>query len=193
MGNLGPTGIGGGQRMEAFTVTIGTTQTTLASTTPVYTCTSQISSDGAKDEGGVLTWALDQLDTSSAFHTFVNTYAPADGVQATEDITTEDGTFISGATAIGTTLAVAIRGPLISGGADDGKRMSWLGLVKLSKSSGSVNFSANTYIKPPVTMTATKITTDLVFPTSVLGSYMVTAATQTIAATTHAYGKLIHG
>lgn len=186
-------GVGGGRRAEMFSVTIGTTQTTLASTTPVYTCTEQISSDGAKDDGGIPTWTLEQLDWSGAYDTFVATYAPADGVQATEDVTFEDGTLRSGASALGTPLAVAVRGPLLSGGTDDGKRKSWLGLCKLQKSSGSVNFSANTYVKPPVTLVATEITNDLVFPSSVLGSYMVTATTQTLSPATAKFGKWIVG
>jgi len=186
-------GIGGGRRLDAWSVTIGTTQTTLASTTPVYTCLEQISSDGAKDEGGVTTWALDQMDVSQAFDTFVSTYAPADGVQPTEDITFEDGVLLSGAAALGTPIATAVRGPLISGGVDDGKRMSWLGLCKLVKSSGSVNFSGNTYIKPPISLVAVQITSDLTFPSSVLGSYMVTAATQTVAVSNAKFGKWVRG
>jgi len=182
-------GIGGGRRLEAFSVTIGTTQTTLAATTPVYTCLEQISSDGAKDEGGVTTWALDQMDVSQAFDTFITTYAPADGVQPTEDITFEDGVLLSGASALGTPLAIAVRGPLITGGVDAGKRMSWFGLCKMVKSSGSVNFGGNTYIKPPITLVATEISYDLVFPSAVLTSFLVAPATITVAATNAKFGK----
>lgn len=186
-------GVGGGRRLDAWTVTVGTTQTTLASTTPVYTCLEQISSDSSKDEGGAVTWALDQMDVSAAFQTFVDTYAPADGITATEDITFEDGELLSGASALGTSIAVAVRGPLILGGTDDGKRLSWLGLCKLQKTSGSVNFSGNTYIKPSISLVSTAIEYDLVVPSSVLTSYMVTPATQTIAATTHKHGKWVRG
>ena len=186
-------GVGGGRRLEAFSVTVGTTQTTLASTTPVYTCTEQISSDGSKDDGGAVTWALDQMDVSTAYQTFVDTYAPADGISGTEDVTMEDGELRLGASAVGTSIGVAVRGPLISGGTDDGKRMSWLGLCKLQKTSGSVNFSGNTYIKPPINLVSTAIEYDLVFPSSVLTSFMVTPATQTIAATTHKHGKWVRG
>lgn len=179
--------------MELWTVTIGTTQTTLTSTTPIYTCVEQISSDGARDEGGVRTWTLDQLQADSALFNVIDTYAPSDGVQALEDITMEDGELISGASSTGTSLACAVRGTLVRDGSDAGKRWSWLGLVKLGKASGSVNFSGGTYVKPNIVVTASEITADLVFPPSVLTSYMVTPATQTIASTTHKYGKVVFG
>ena len=185
--------INGGRKAQFFSVTIGTTQTTLTSTTAVYTCEEQISSDGARDENGVRTWTLDQIQADSAYFTFVNTYAPGGGAGVPEDLTMEDGELIAGASSTGTTLAMLVRGALISGGTDDGKRLSWGGLVKLSKSSGSVNFAGLTYVKPTLTATTTAITADLVFPSSVLTSYMTTAATQTLSSTTDTHGKIIIG
>lgn len=179
----------GGRRADFYSVTIGTTQTTLTSTTPVYTCLEQISSDGANDDNGVRTWSLDQIQSDSAFFTFCNTYAPGGGAGIPEDLTMEDGELIAGASSTGTTLALSVRGALISGGTDDGKRLSWHGLVKISKTSGSVNFSGLTYVKPTLQATTTAITADLVMPSTVLTSYCTTPATVTLSSTTNTYGK----
>lgn len=185
--------INGGRKAEFFTVTVGTTQTAFGSTTPVYTCNSQITSDGANDDNGIRTWTLDQVQADGAYWSFVQTYAPASTSSATtEELTMEDGEIISGASAGSTTLAMLVRGSTISSGSDDGKRLAWAGLVKVSKSSGSVNFAGTAYVKPTLTAVATSITTDLVIPSSVLGSYTsTTAVTVTVAATSYPYGKML--
>lgn len=185
--------INGGRKAEFFTVTVGTTQTVLGSTTPVYTCDSQITSDGANDDNGIRTWTLDQVQADTAYWSFVQTYAPASTSSATtEELTMEDGEIISGTAAGSTTLAMLVRGATITGGADNGKRIAWGGLVKVGKTSGSVNFAGTAYVKPTLTAVATSITTDLVLPSAVLGSYTSTTATSvTIAATSYPYGKML--
>lgn len=186
-------GIGGGALAAFYTVTVGTTQTTLASTTPVYTCQGQISTDAAKDDSGVPTFTLDQIQADSAFFTFVKTYAGVVSGVTPEDLSLEDGAQQLGASATGTTLAAAFKGPKIIGGTDDGKTMFWTGLVKLSQSSGSVNFSSGTYIKPSLVATAQKITSDLVFGANVLAKFTTAAGTTSVAvtvgATTDTYGQ----
>jgi hypothetical protein len=185
-------GIGGGALAAFYTVTVGTTQTTLASTTPVFTCEAQISTDGAKDDSGVPTFTLDQIRADSAFFNFVKTYAGTVTGVTPEDLTLEDGAQQLGASANGTTLAAAFKGPKIIGGTDDGKTMFWTGLVKLAQSSGSVNFSAGTYVKPTLVATAQKITADLQFAANVLAKFTTAAGTTsaavTVAASTEAYG-----
>jgi hypothetical protein len=183
----------GGNRSDFWGVTIGTTQTTLSTTVPVFTTTEKITSDGSRDDGGIVTWTFDQMRADSGFFTFANLYAPADGVQPLADVTQEDGVLISGAAASGTALAMGVRGALIMDGPDQGKRISWLGLVKLAKSTGSINFAGNEYVKPTLVAVATKIDADLLFPSAVLTSYMVTPATVTVAATNAAFGTWVIG
>lgn len=185
--------ISGGRRAEFFTVTIGTTQTVLASTTPVYTCTQQISTDAPRDDNGARSFSVAQIQSDSTFFSFVETYAPSGGAGTAEDLTMEDGESVLGASSTGTSLAFLVRGALISGGTDDAKRMSYGGICKVSKTSGGLNFSGNTYNKPPLVFNTSAITTDLVIPSAVLTSFMVTPATTTILATTHAHGKVIVG
>ena len=185
--------INGGRKAEFFTVTVGTTQTSFASTTPVYTCNSQITSDGANDDNGIRTWTLDQVQADSAFWTFVQTYAPASTSSATtEELTMEDGEIISGSSAGSTTLAMMVKGAQIAGGLDDKKTIAWAGLVKVSKSSGSVNFAGTAYVKPTLTAIATSITSPLVIPGAVKGNYMTTATTPDLTLTTaNPYGKML--
>lgn len=186
--------VSGGRRADFYSITLaGTTQTQLASTTPVYTCTSQITSDGANDDNGIRTWTLDQVQADSAFWSFVQTYAPASTTSAAnEDLTMEDGEIISGASAGSTTLCMTVLGGLVKDGTTQPPRLAWAGLVKVSKSSGSVNFAGTAYVKPTLTAVATSITQDLVIPSSVLTAYSsTTAATVTISASTSPYGKML--
>ena len=188
--------INGGRQAAFYTVTVASTGTTLASTSSVYTCTSQITSDGAKDDQGVITWTLDQVQADSAFWDFVQTYAPASSSSSTvEELTLEDSTIVSGATAGSTTVAMLVRGATIKDGTDDGKRIVWAGLVKVAKSSGSVNFAGTAYVKPTLSAVATSITSDLTLPTAVLSTFLSTTATTSvvIAASTHPFGKMIIG
>ena len=184
-------GIGGGALSAFYTVVVGTTQTTLASTTPVYTCQGQISTDAAKDDAGVTTFTLDQIQADSAFFAFVKTYAGVVTGVTPEDITLEDGAQQLGAAATGTTLAAAFKGPKIVGGTDANKNLYWTGLVKLAQQSGSVNFSAGTYVKPSLVAIAQKITSDLQFASGVLSNFTAatTASAVTVSASTEAYGK----
>lgn len=186
--------VSGGRRADFYSITLaGTTQTQLASTTPVYTCTSQITSDGANDDNGIRTWTLDQVQADSAFWSFVQTYAPASTTSAAnEDLTMEDGEIISGASAGSTTLCMTVLGGLVKDGTTQPPRLAWAGLVKVAKTSGSVNFAGTAYVKPTLTAVATSITQDLVIPSSVLSAYSATTAvTVTIAASTAPYGKML--
>jgi hypothetical protein len=188
--------INGGRKAEFFTITVGTTQTTFASTTPVYTCEAQITSDGANDDNGIRTWTLDQVQADKLYWDFVQTYAPASTSSATtEELTMENGEIISGASAGSTELAMLVKGAKIKGGLSDGMRLAWAGLVKVSKSSGSVNFAGTAYVKPTLTAIASSITTNLVVPSAVLNDYVgltsTTITTVTIGASTYPYGKML--
>lgn len=185
-------GIGGGAYAAFFSVTVGTTQTTLTSTTPVYVCQAQISTDGAKDDAGVATFTLDQIQTDSAFHTFVKTYAGTSTGVVPEDVPFEDGDTRLGSAANGTTVAAGFKGPKIVGGTDAGKIMAWFGLVKIAQSSGSVNFSSGTYVKPNLVAIAQKLEKDLLIPNTVATNFQAVTAgsTLTIGATTSPYGEV---
>ena len=183
-------GIGGGAYAGFYSVTVGTSQTTLTSTTPVYICQAQITSDGAKDDGGIPTWTLDQIQMDSAFFNFVKTYGGKVTGASAEDIGLEDGATKPGATATSITVAGIFKGPQIVGGTDDGKTMSWAGLVAVSKASGSVNFANSTYVKPNLVAVAQKITQDLILPNTVMKDYQTSTSgvAVTVTATADAYG-----
>jgi len=186
-------GIGGGAYSAFYSITVGTTQTTLASTTPVYTCQAQISTDGAKDDAGVPTFTLDQIQTDSAFFTFVKTYAGVSTGVTPEDVPFEDGDTRLGSAATGTTLAAGFKGPKIAGGTDNGKTLSYFGLFKVAQNSGSINFSSGTYIKPNLVCIAQKLEKDLIIPQTVHALFATTGTSQTIGATTAPYGDVVFG
>jgi hypothetical protein len=187
--------INGGKRASFYAVSVGASQTTLTSTTAVYTCTSQITSDGAKDDSGVTTWTIEQIQADSDFWSFIDTYAPSTAqVSTSEELTMEDGEIISGQVTGGTTLAMVVKGSTVvsSTGTENGKRLIWAGLVKVAKSSGSVNFAGTAYVKPTLSAVASSITQDLVIPSAVFTDFQTkTPASVTIAATVSPYGKII--
>lgn len=191
MGVFSGYGIGGGAYTAFYGVTVGTTQTTLASTTPLYSCESQISTDGAKDDSGVTTFTMEQIQADKAFFDFIKTNAPAATGTVPEDINLEDATQLLGAQAGGTLMCQGVKGPQIVGGTDNGKRLYWLGLTRISASSGSVNFSSGTYVKPTLVSVAQKITQDLTVPANVAKNFQstTTGTTVTVSAATEAYGK----
>lgn len=184
--------VGGGAYAAFFTVTVGTTQTTLASTTPVYTCQAQITTDAALDDSGIPTFTLEQFQADSAFFTFVKTYRGT--VQATppEDLTKENGSRLLG-TATGTVLAYLVKGSAVVGGSDDTKNLLLGGLARLAKSSGSVNFAAGTYVRPSLTFVAEEMTQPLTFATGVVGLVASTTGTAwTLSTTQEQYGAVTH-
>jgi hypothetical protein len=191
MGLFSGYGIGGGAYASFFSITVGTSQTALASTTPVYTCQGQISTDAAKDDSGVPTFSLEQIQMDSAFYTFVKTYGgTVTGVTA-EDITLEDGVVKQGAAATGTNIAMGVKGPKIVGGSDDGKYWAYYGVVSVAKNSGSVNFAGGTYGKPNLVLVAQKLEKDLVIPSTVAANFQTgSGTTVTVAVTTDPYGKV---
>lgn len=187
--------INGGRRASFYAISVGASSTTLTSTSPVYTCTSQITSDGAKDDSGVTTWTLDQIQADSSYWTFIETYAPATASTSTsEELTMEDGEIISGQVTGGTVLAMVVKGATVtsSNATENGKRLVWAGLVQVAKSSGSVNFAGTAYVKPTLSAIASSITQDLVIPSAVMTEMAAkTPATETIAASLYPYGRVL--
>lgn len=184
--------INGGRRASFYGVSVGASQTTLTSTAAVYTCQSQITSDGAKDDAGIITWTLEQIQADSAYWTFVDTAAPATTATA-EDLLLEDGVQLLGASSGGTTYAMLVKGNVIKAGADINKTLAWAGLVQVSKSSGSVNFAGTAYVKPTLVAISTKIEQDLVIPSAVMADFATTGSSITILKSTHPYGKVLIG
>lgn len=184
--------VGGGAYGAFFGVSIGTTQTTLASTTPVYTCQAQITTDAALDDSGIPTFTLEQFQADSAFFNFVKNYRGS--VQATppEDLTKENGSRLLG-TATGTVLAYLIKGGTVIDGTDNGKNLILGGLARLVKSSGSVNFAAGAYNRPSLSFVAEEMTQPLTFSTAVVGLVASTTGTAwTLSTTQEAYGAVTH-
>ena len=184
--------VGGGAYAALFTVTVGSTQTTLASTTPVYTCQAQITTDAALDDSGIPTFTLEQFQADSAFFNFVKTYRGS--IQATppEDLVKEDGKRLLG-TATGTVLAYLIKGGEVVEGTDNGKRLIFGGLARLVKSSGSVNLAAGAYNRPSLSFVGEEITQPLTFATAVVGLVASTTGTAwTLSTTQEAYGAVTH-
>jgi len=183
--------LNGGRLARFWTATNNTTTVAIGSSA-VYSCTDQISSDVAFDDNGVSTITLEQVQADSVFQTFIDTYGDYSASADTEVFKYEDASEES-ATGTAPALLCAIAGPLISGGTDDGKRRSFVGLVTVSKSSGSYSQSADTYAKPTLVLNGLAAKGSVSVAATYLTSFLVTPAAVTWNATTKKYGKVVAG
>lgn len=182
--------ISGGRRLELYLGTFTSSPTALA-TSAALVLTEQISTDVSRDDSGVMTISLDQIDSTSTLYTFLRTHAsPADG-KAPEDITYEDNVDLLGASNVGTKFLALARGGTISGGSDAGKRLSVAAVVSIARSSGSFSQSGGTYNRPTLVLTAYPLDYDVAIPSTYLSCYMATAATTTLLSTSDKYGRVI--
>jgi len=179
----------GGRRLQLYTVDASVTPATIGATA-VLTLTEQISTSLSKDDSGIFTVSLEQIDATSTFFDFVRTYAsPADGA-APEDITYEDNSKMLGAASVGTKFLALVRGATVTGGADASKRVSFYGVVAVSRTSGSFDMSGGTYIKPSFEMTSAPIDYDVVILATMMTSFMQTPAALTLSSTNDKYGRV---
>lgn len=184
--------ISGGRRLELYLGTFTSSPTAIAASAAL-TLTEQISTDVSRDDAGIMTITLDQIDATSTMYTFLRTYAsPADG-KAPEDITYEDNVDLLGVSNVGTKFLATVRGGLVTGGADVGKRMGVAAVVSVARSSGSFSQAGGTYARPTLIMTAFPLDYDVTIPSTYMACYMTTAATVTLDSDNDKYGKVFHG
>lgn len=179
--------IHGGRSVAFYTFTNGTTPS--IGTTAVFEGTEQISTDVAKDDTGLATITIEQIQDDDTFNTFIRTYAPQNEGGGIEDILFEDGAQLLGA-ASGTKLFCVVKG----GVAVDGTaRKVFMAAGSLSKASGSWSQSGNTYNRPSLVFTSVAIEGDTTVSDTLLTDYMTTASTQTMDADLDKYGKTVYG
>lgn len=178
-----------GGRSIAFYAVTNTATTMTVGTTPLFTGSEQISTDVAKDDTGLATITIEQIQDDETLAAFIRTYAPQNEGGGIEDITFENGTQLLGA-ASGTQLLAVVKGGTQVGG-DKVKVFACVG--SLSKSSGSWSQSGNTYNRPSLVFTAAALEGDLTL-SSVLFSGMLTTPTQTVLdSDLDKYGAVIYG
>lgn len=179
--------IHGGRRIDFYTFTNGTTPTMGSSA--VASFTDQISTDVSKDDTGLATITIEQVQDDNTFYSFIRTYAPQNEGGGIEDLLFEDGTQLLGA-ASGTKLLAVVKGGTQVDG-DIVKVFTCAGA--LSKASGSWSQSGNTYDRPTLVFTAVAIEGDLSVASTVYTNFMTTATTVTLDADLDKYGKVSFG
>jgi len=179
--------IHGGRSISFYTFTNGTTPT--IGTTPLFVGTDQISTDVAKDDTGLATVTIEQIQDDEDFATFVRTYAPQSEGGGIEDITFEDGVQLLGV-ASGTQLFAVIKGGT-QVGSDKVKTFALAG--SLSKASGSWSQSGNTYNRPSLVFTAVAIEGDVEISSALFSGVMTTATTKTLDSDLDKYGAVYYG
>jgi hypothetical protein len=181
--------LNGGRALYVYLATNGATPSVGA--TAVYSNTDQIDTDVAFDDQGIATITINQVADDEALNTFIETYArPTAGASGTpEDINWEDGSTTLGAAASGQTLYIQVKGGIVTGtGASVGKRMAFHMFGVAQKSSGSWNQSGNVYNKPTLSFVAQPIEGTITIASTYFASVLVTAASQTLNATSRKYG-----
>jgi len=166
---------GGSNSLTLYKVTQNSSTGVVFNTTGAHTFDQTVSTTITKTESG-FTIALDQIKSDSAVLSTFLEEAISTTAAVGEEITYEDGVLLSASSNNQTYLAVCVGGK-VSGGTD---KLVFCGLVTAdAAATGSVTFSANTYIRPSIQFTtiaaacAVTLTTG-VFPSTVLN---VTSAT----------------
>lgn len=178
--------IHGGRSIAFYTFTNGTTPSVGA--TAVYEGKEQISTDVAKDDTGLATITIEQIQDDETFQTFIRTYAPQSEGGGIEDILFEDGTQLLGA-ASGTQLLAIVKGGTAVGG-DKTKVFACAG--SLSKASGSWSQSGNTYNRPSLVFTAVAIEADTTLTTALFSGMMTTPTQQIMDSDLDKYGAVYY-
>lgn len=181
-----------GGRLAKFWAVTNNTTTALIGSSAVFTMSEQISTDVSQDDNGVPTVTVENVDASSAFQTFLDTYADYAASADTETFKYEDGTE-SSASSSAPVLLCAIAGGIVSDGTDSGKQRSWVGFVTVSKSSGSWTQQADNYVKPTLVLNGVPAKGSVSVASTYLTSIMVTPAAVTWNSTTKKYGKVVFG
>lgn len=179
--------IHGGRKVVFYTFTNGTTPS--VGTTPVYECSDQISTDVAKDDTGLATITIEQIQDDETFQSFIRTYAPQNEGGGIEDITFEDGTQMLGAASGTKLLAVVKGGKQVSGT----KTKVFACAGSLSKASGSWSQSGNTYNRPSLVFTAVAIEGDTTLTTALFSGMMTTATQVVMDSDLDKYGVVTYG
>jgi hypothetical protein len=179
--------IHGGRSIWFYTATNGTTPT--VGSTPVATFTDQISTDVSKDDSGVATITIEQVQDDSTFYAFIRTYAPQSEGGGIEDLLFEDGSQELG-NASGTKLVAVVKGGVEVNGT---ARKGFACMGALSKASGSWSQAGNTYSRPTLVFTSVALQGDLALGTALVSGAMTTAATQTLDSDLDKYGKVFFG
>ena len=181
--------LNGGRALYVFLATNGATPSIGA--TAVYSNTDQIDTDVAFDDQGIATITINQVADDEALNTFIEAYArPTAGASGTpEDINWEDGSTTLGAAASGQTLYIQVKGGIVTGtGTSVGKRMAFHMFGVAQKSSGSWNQSGNVYNKPTLSFVSQPLEGTITIASTYFASVLVTAASQTLNATSRKYG-----
>lgn len=179
--------IHGGRSIAFYTFTNGTTPT--IGTTPVFTGTDQISTDVSKDDTGLATITIEQIQDDETFQTFIRTYAPQNEGGGIEDITFEDGEQLLGS-ASGTQLFAIVKG----GTQVNGTAVKVFAVAgSLSKASGSWSQSGNTYNRPSLVFTSVAIGGDTTLSSTLFSGMMTTPTGKTMDADLDKYGAVYFG
>lgn len=181
--------IHGGRKIAFYTVQNIATSMTVG-TTPLYVGTDQISTDVAKDDTGLATITIEQVQDDETLATFIRTYAPQNEGGGIEDLTFEDGTQLLGA-ASGTQLLVVVKGGTEVGGT---KTKVFTCVGSLSKASGSWSQSGNTYNRPSIVFTAAALEADLTLSTVLFDGMLTTiTADKVLDSDLDKYGAVYYG
>lgn len=179
--------IHGGRSVAFYLFTNGVTPT--VGTTPLFVGTDQISTDVAKDDTGLATITIEQIQDDQTFSDFIRTYAPQSEGGGIEDILFEDGTQLLGA-ASGTQLLCVVKGG-VQVGSDKTKVFACAGA--LSKASGSWSQSGNTYNRPSLVFTAAALEGDITLTSVLFSGMLTTPVDKALDSDLDKYGAVFYG
>ena len=173
---------GGGNRLQLHKILINSSTTvTFAATSTVFD--EIISTTIGRTETGSYTISLDQVKADSGVLTTFLEEAITIGATGGETIIFEDGTEISGSSSTVQYLAI------VSGGIEGTNRLTWVGVVTVDPTSGGLTQTANTFVRPSISLTSVAVGVDATVGTANFPTTLYTpAAAVTVDYDTQRYG-----
>lgn len=179
--------LAGGNRIDFLTMANGTSPA--VGTTAAFTLTDYIlNSDVTKDDTGVPSLKIEQVQDDAAFQTFLETYISSSPTVA-EDLTFEDGTKQLGSSGSNSQLVAIVYGGIVSGGSSDGKRKVWIFPCRLKSSAGAYKQEGEKYSRPSLELAGFALQGTLTVVTAAFSSTKLTTPAQQVITTATRYGK----
>ena len=178
--------LGGGEACKFLAFTNGTTPA--VGTTTLLEITQQVQTDINRNDDNTYTITIDHAQDESAVYNFIEGAIDNTSTADTEELVYEAGTKVT-STSTATAYTLVVKGGVVTGGTDAGKRKCWAGAVTVGKTSGSYSQAANTYTRPTMECTSIAASGTVTIACTLLTGYATTPATLTIPATLK-YGKV---
>jgi hypothetical protein len=179
---------GGGNSLRLHKVTTNTAASGVIYLATYHEFDQTISTTLSKTETG-FTLSLDQIKSDATVLTTFLEEAISSSAAVGESVVYEDGIELSASSNNQTYLAIVIGGAV----SDSTDRLVWAGLMTAdAAATGSVSFTANTYVRPSVSFATIAAASAITLSTTIFNSVLVSQIALTVIPYTRKTGRYMY-